>query len=70
MGLIWGDWKGYQRRGGIIYPVTCTDTSHIPGISINIFNMNPGMTKGFDLISEKEMITLKKTPPYWYFRNT
>ena len=50
-GLLQGDWKGYQKRGGKFYPVTCTDTEYIPDLSVNIFSMTRAFTKLFNVLS-------------------
>ena len=57
---LWGDWKGYQKRYGKVYPVKCTDTAYIPGLMVNIYSMTRALTKGFNVMPEKVNIVLKK----------
>ena len=40
--------------------VTCTDTSYIPDISVNIFRVTHALAKGFNLKLERESLILKK----------
>ena len=59
-GLLRGDWKGLQKRDRKFYLVTSTDTAYIPYLSVNIFSMTRALTKGFNVMSEKENFELKK----------
>ena len=60
MGLLRGYWKGYQKRDGKFYQVTCTNTAYIPDLSVNIFSVTRALTKGFNVKSDKESLVLKK----------
>ena len=40
--------------------MTCTDTAYIPDLSVNIFNVTHALTQGFNLMSDKESLVLKK----------
>ena len=53
MGLLRGDWKVYKKINGTFYPVTCTDTSYIPDLSVNIFSGTRALTIEFNVMSEK-----------------
>ena len=53
-------WKGYQKIDGKFYLVTFTDTAYIPYLSVNVFRMNRSLTKGSNMKSEKEILSLKK----------
>ena len=58
--LLWGNWKGFQKRDGKIYLVMCTDTAHIPYLRVNIFSLTCALTKGFNMTPENEIPVLKK----------
>ena len=60
MGLLWGYWKGYQKRDGKFYQVTCTNTAYIPDLSVNIFSVTRALNKGFNVKSDKESLVLNK----------
>ena len=51
MVLLWGDWKGFQKRDDKFYSFTCTDTAYIPDLSVKIFSVTNVLTKGFNLTS-------------------
>ena len=59
-GSLRGNWKGYHKIDGKLYPEMCTDTSYIPDFSVNIFSVPRALTKGFNMTSEKEILVLKK----------
>ena len=59
-GLLWGYWNIYQKRYGKFYSVNFNDTAYIPYFSVNIFSVKRALTKGFNVISEKEGLVLEK----------
>ena len=60
MGLLCGNWMGYQKIDGKLYPMTCTDIHNILYLSVNVFSPTCVLNKGFNVMSEKESIVLKK----------
>ena len=52
-GSLQSDWKGYQKRDGKFYPVTCTDTAYILDLSVNIFSVTRVLTNELNVKSEK-----------------
>ena len=48
-GCIWGNWKGYNKIDGGLYPVMCTATAYIPDLSVNIFSVMHAITKEFNM---------------------
>ena len=53
-GLIWGNWKGCQKRDGKIYLVMCHDTSYILYLRVNILSVTCALTKVFNVTPEKK----------------
>ena len=60
MGSLRGNCKGCQKRYDKFYPLTSTDTAYISALSVNIFRVTRALTKGFNVMSEKESLVLKK----------
>ena len=61
--------KGYQKRDGKIYPVTCNDTAYIPILSVKCFSVTRVFTKRLNMTSEKEVFILLKTQPSLNLKN-
>ena len=53
-GSLQGDWMGYQKRDGKLYPVTCTNEPHITDLSVNIFSVTRALTKGYNNIHKNK----------------
>ena len=59
-GWLRGNRKGRHKRYGKFYLVTCTDTSYILYLSVNIFSVTHALTEVFNVTPGKESLVLKK----------
>ena len=50
-GPLQGDWKEYQKIDGKFYSVTCTETSYILDLSVNIFSVTHALIQRFKVTS-------------------
>ena len=60
MGLLKGDWGGHHKIYGKFYRVMCKGAAYILCLSENIIRVTCAMTKGFNVISEKDISIIKK----------